>query len=162
MAGNTRFERLLRLLCTPNLSQLDVKIVVPRDWSALVICGDLVQSVVMLRIYSMQRPEVDFKVLSNLMPLVQKLDMGTADESLAQSAVKQGFRWTRLDMLHTRTPQYESVQTILSAVTVANLHVHYRSLSHSMGQAGSRWISSRVTNLVLMFDWTPAWYSAMR
>ncbi|KAJ7876661.1 hypothetical protein B0H14DRAFT_3787409 [Mycena olivaceomarginata] len=162
MAGNTRFERLLRLLCAPNLSQLDVKIVVPRDWSALVICGDLVQSVVMLHLYGVRRPEVDFKVLSNLMPLVQKLDMGTADESLAQSAVKQGFRWTGLDTLHTRTPQYESVQTILSAVTVANLHVHYRSPSHSMGQAGSRWISSRVTNLVLTFHWTPAWYSAMR
>ncbi|KAJ7891598.1 hypothetical protein B0H14DRAFT_2560657 [Mycena olivaceomarginata] len=116
----------------------------------------------MLRIYGVRRPEVDFKVLSNLMPLVQKLDMGTADESLTQSAVKQGFRWTGLDTLHMRTPQYESVQTILSAVTVANLHVHYRSPSHSMGQAGSRWISSRVTNLVLTFDWTPAWYSAMR
>ncbi|KAJ7884540.1 hypothetical protein B0H14DRAFT_2564256 [Mycena olivaceomarginata] len=134
LTGNTPFERLLRLLRAPNLSQLDVKIVVPRDWSALLMCGDLVQSVVMLRIYSVRRPEVDFK----------KLDMGTADESLAQSALKRGFRWTRLDTLHMRTPQYESVRTIISAVTVANLHVHYRSPSHSLGQAGSRWISSRV------------------
>jgi hypothetical protein len=123
--GNEAFEQLLQLMRAPELNRLDVRVMDEKDCCSLLRCAELVRPVKALRVYGVWRADIDFVALSAIMPAVTVLDVTTADRALARCAGTAGFTWTTIDSLRLRNPMFDSLESILSCISVANLHIHY-------------------------------------
>ncbi|KAJ7333928.1 hypothetical protein DFH08DRAFT_813998 [Mycena albidolilacea] len=157
--GNDAFEQLLQLMRAPELNRLDIRLMCEPDCTALLKCEELLRTVTDLRIYGVFKGELGFLGLSTIMPGVTMLDVTTADRVLARCVGMTGFKWTKVNLLRLRIPRIESIQSILSAATVANLHIHYPYPMKGLSYAGKQWVSSRVEHMVLTVEGEEAWYA---
>ncbi|KAJ7801006.1 hypothetical protein B0H14DRAFT_2615696 [Mycena olivaceomarginata] len=157
--GNKAFEQLLRLMRAPSLNRLDVRVMDEKDCCSLLRCAELVRPVKTLRVYGVWRADVDFVALSTIMPAVTVLDVTTADRALARCAGMAAFAWTTIESLRLRNPKFDSLKSILSFVTVANLHIHYPYPARLLSYNGQQWVLTKVDHMVIVVEGDEAWYT---
>ncbi|KAJ7304788.1 hypothetical protein DFH08DRAFT_825350 [Mycena albidolilacea] len=157
--GNKAFEQLLRLIRAPSLNRLDVRVMDEKDCCSLLRCAELVRPVKTLRLYGVWRADVDFVALSTIMPAVTALDVTTADRALARCAEMAAFAWTTVESLRLRNPKFDSLKSILTFVTVANLHIHYPYPARLLSCNGNQWVSTKVDHMVIVVEGEEAWYT---
>ncbi|KAJ7715698.1 hypothetical protein B0H14DRAFT_2644057 [Mycena olivaceomarginata] len=153
------FEQLLRLMRAPDLNRLDVRVMDEKDCCSLLRCAELVRPIKALRVYGVWRADIDFVALSAIMPAVTVLDVTTADRALARCAGTVGFAWTTIDSLRLRNPMFDSLESILSCISVANLHIHYPYPAKLLSCNGKQWVSTKVDRMVIVVEGEEAWYA---
>jgi hypothetical protein len=156
--GNKVFKQLVRLMQAPDLNRLDIRVMDEKDCCSLLRCGELVRLVKALRIYGVWRANIDFLALSAIMPAVTVLNITTADRALARCAHMTGFAWTSINLLRLQNPKFNSLESILSVVTVANLHIHYPYSAKVFSCAGNRWVATNIECMVIVVEGEEAWY----
>jgi hypothetical protein len=149
-------------MCAPELIRLDVRLMCKPDCTSLLECEDLVHTVTDLCIYGVCSSELDFLALYTVMPGVTMLDVTTADRALAQCVGITGFKWTRVNSLQLRIPRFKSIQSIISLVNVANLHLHYPYPTKVLSHAAKQWVSTKVEHLLVKVEVGEPWYATAR